>query len=51
MQEIDRNFLHSVTDCLGLAIAAATAERHGGRVEVASRLGVGTTFAVTLPAA
>lgn len=36
---------------LGLAIVASIAERHGGAVEIASRLGVGTTFTVTLPAA
>jgi signal transduction histidine kinase len=34
---------------LGLAIAATIAERHDGTVEVASRLGEGTTFTVTLP--
>lgn len=35
---------------LGLAIVATVVERHGGRVEVDSRLGDGTTFTVTLPA-
>jgi signal transduction histidine kinase len=35
---------------LGLAIVATVVERHGGRVEVESRLGAGTTFTVTLPA-
>jgi signal transduction histidine kinase len=35
---------------LGLAIVATIVERHGGRVEVSSRLGEGTTFTVTLPA-
>ena len=36
---------------LGLAIVASIVERHAGRVEVESRLGEGTTFTVTLPAA
>ncbi|MBA2953564.1 hypothetical protein GON03_04510 [Nocardioides sp. MAH-18] len=36
---------------LGLAIVASVAERHGGRVDVRSRLGEGTAFTVTLPAA
>jgi signal transduction histidine kinase len=36
---------------LGLAIVATIVERHGGQVDVDSRLGVGTTFTVTLPAA
>jgi signal transduction histidine kinase len=35
---------------LGLAIVATIVQRHRGRVEVSSRLGVGTTFTVTLPA-
>jgi signal transduction histidine kinase len=35
---------------LGLAIAATVVERHGGRVDVESALGAGTTFTVTLPA-
>jgi signal transduction histidine kinase len=35
---------------LGLAIVATIVKRHRGRVEVSSRLGVGTTFTVTLPA-
>jgi len=34
---------------LGLAIVATIADRHGGRVEVSSRLHEGTTFTVTLP--
>ena len=34
---------------LGLAIVAHIAQRHGGAVEVASTLGKGTTFTVTLP--
>jgi signal transduction histidine kinase len=33
----------------GLAIAHAVIDRHGGRIEVASRVGQGTTFAITLP--
>jgi signal transduction histidine kinase len=36
---------------LGLATVATIAERHEGRVEVGSRLGEGSTFTVTLPAA
>lgn len=35
---------------LGLATVATVVERHGGRVEVSSRLGEGSTFTVTLPA-
>jgi PAS domain S-box-containing protein len=35
---------------LGLAIVKAIVELHGGRVEVDSRAGAGTTFSVTLPA-
>lgn len=36
---------------LGLAIVATVVERHGGRLELDSRLGEGTTFTITLPAA
>jgi signal transduction histidine kinase len=36
---------------LGLAIVQAIAADHGGVVEVASEVGVGTTFTVSLPAA
>lgn len=36
---------------LGLATVATIVERHRGRVEVGSRLGEGSTFTVTLPAA
>ena len=35
---------------LGLAIARGLAEAHGGAIELASRLGTGTTFTVRLPA-
>jgi signal transduction histidine kinase len=34
---------------LGLAIAALVAEAHGGSMDVSSRVGVGTTFTMTLP--
>jgi signal transduction histidine kinase len=33
-----------------LAISRGIVERHNGRIEVASELGRGTTFTVTLPA-
>lgn len=34
---------------LGLSITRQVAERHGGRIAVSSRTGVGTTFKITLP--
>jgi two-component system NtrC family sensor kinase len=34
---------------LGLAISRGILERHDGRIEVASELGRGTTFTITLP--
>ncbi len=34
---------------LGLAIVRHAVESHGGRIEVESALGEGTTFTVTLP--
>ncbi len=34
---------------LGLAISRGIVERHGGRIDVASELGHGTTFTITLP--
>jgi signal transduction histidine kinase len=36
---------------LGLAIVKHVAENHGGRTEVTSELGAGSTFEVVLPAA
>jgi signal transduction histidine kinase len=35
---------------LGLAICKAIADSHGGRINVSSELGTGTTFIVRLPA-
>jgi CheY-like chemotaxis protein len=36
---------------LGLAVTYSIIERHGGRIEVASALGRGTTFTITIPMA
>ena len=35
---------------LGLAVAYSIIQKHGGRIQVSSALGVGTTFRVSLPA-
>jgi signal transduction histidine kinase len=34
---------------LGLSLVKAFVEMHGGKVEVASELGQGSTFTITLP--
>jgi signal transduction histidine kinase len=34
---------------LGLAVSYGIIERHGGRIEVFSKLGMGTTFVIKLP--
>ena len=41
---------HSGGSGLGLAIVASTVAAHGGSSEVASRVGLGTTITITLPA-
>jgi signal transduction histidine kinase len=43
---------HSVQDVgLGLTVAQAAAQRHGGRIKVESKEGEGSTFSLVLPAA
>ena len=37
--------------CIGLALVNDLVRLHGGRVEVASEVGAGTTFTVELPKA
>ena len=36
---------------LGLSISYGIVQKHGGRIEVESSVGLGTTFTITLPAA
>lgn len=43
------NFRRSEGSGLGLAIVRAIVEAHGGRVELVSKLGVGSTFTLVLP--
>jgi signal transduction histidine kinase len=40
---------HNIGVGLGLPIAQSIAEAHGGRIDVASGVGAGSTFTVTLP--